>query len=375
MGQLPTLVHKVKAVISPNQVSEHAQPRVWVIEPYRQGERSQVMALADGLGWDYQIKTLSYRKLEWRTNLFRGSDLRGLRLSQSDILGAPWPDVVITSGMRNEPVCRWIKSQSGGRARIVHIGKPWADSDYFDLVVTTPQYRLADHPNVLHNDLTLNRISPGFLQEQAQRWQQHFGALPRPYIAVMAGGDSGPYTFGLKAAARLASMSNQLARELGGSLLISTSSRTAVEAVDLLEQRQTAPHYFYRWRANDKNNPYNGYLGVADALVVSADSISMLSEACATGKPVYMFDPGAGSYAMRQPNNLSNSDNDFRFSALLYKALMRWAPPRLSRDLTLVHQRLIESHRAVWLGETFPNQEVAGSSDLERAVQRIKAFF
>jgi hypothetical protein len=191
----------------------------------------------------------------------------------------------------------------------------------------------------------------------------------------MAGGDSGPYTFGVKAASRLASLSTRLAEELGGSLLISTSSRTSTPAVDLLEQQQTVPHYFYRWQAGDENNPYNGFLGVADALVVSADSISMLSEACATGKPVYMFDPGAGAYAMRQPNKLSNSDNDFRFSALLYKALMRWGPTRLSRDLTLVHQRLVDSCRAVWLGESFPGQQVSASSDLDRAVQRIKSLF
>jgi mitochondrial fission protein ELM1 len=365
----------VKAANPSNGQSDNAIPLVWLLAPYRQGELSQARALVEGLGWPYEVKTLSYRKAEWRTNLFRGSDLRGVRLEQSDLLEPPWPDLVITSGMRNEPVCRWIKNQSGGRTRIVHIGKPWADSDYFDLVVTTPQYRLDPHPSVLHNDLTLNRITPAFLQAQAQAWEGRFSNLPRPYIAVMVGGDSGPYTFGVKAASRLASLSTRLAEDLGGSLLISTSSRTSTPAVDLLEQQQTVPHYFYRWQAADENNPYNGFLGVADALVVSADSISLLSEACATAKPVYMFDPGAGDYAMHQPNKLSNSDNDFRFSALLYKVLMRWGPTRLSRDLTLVHQRLIESYRAVWLGESFPEQQVSTSSDLDRAVQGIKSLF
>jgi hypothetical protein len=365
----------VIATTPPNQHLDNAQPKVWVIEPYRAGERSQVLALADALGWPCQIKALAYRKSEWRSNLFRGSDLRGIDIQQSDALSAPWPDVVITSGMRNEPVCRWIRKQSGGRTRIVHIGKPWADSDRFDLVVTTPQYRLPAAPSVLHNDLTLNRISQQFLQQQADFWQERFSDLPRPYIAVMAGGDSGPYTFGVKAASRLVRMTTELARQMGGSLLISTSSRTPPAAVDLLEREQTVPHYFYRWQANDKSNPYNGFLGVADALVVSADSISMLSEACATGKPVYMFDPGAGTYGMRQPNELSNDDNDFRFSALLYKILMRCGPNRLSRDLTLVHQRLIASRRAVWLGEPFPDQAKTPGNDLDRAVARIKALF
>lgn len=374
MGQLPAPAEKVEVVSPPITDSEHPVPRVWVIEPYRAGERSQVMALADGLTWPYETKTLSYRKFEWRSNLFRGSDLRGVDLQQSDPLRGPWPDVVITSGMRNEPVCRWIKQQSGGRTRIVHIGKPWADSDRFELVVTTPQYRLDPRPSVLHNDLTLNRITPPFLQGQAEQWQGRITDLPRPYIAVMAGGDSGPFTFGLKAASRLALMASALAQQQGGALLVSTSSRTPALAVELLEQQLSVPHYFYRWQANDSNNPYNAYLGLADALVVSADSISMLSEACATGKPVYMFDPGAGDYGMRQPNPLANSDNDFRLGAVLYKALMRWGAKRLSRDLTLVHKRLIESGRAVWLGETFPDQPATPVRDLDQAVARVKAL-
>ena len=38
-------------------------------------------------------------------------------------------------------------------------------------------------------------------------------------------------------------------------------------------------------------NPYAGLLGWADRLVVTPDSVNMISEACATGKPVYTFAP------------------------------------------------------------------------------------
>ncbi|EDM31857.1 lipid A biosynthesis lauroyl acyltransferase [Roseovarius sp. TM1035] len=54
-------------------------PRVWVLDAYRSGEKTQVRALAQGLGWPYEIKTLRYRKKEIRTTLFRGRDLRGGR--------------------------------------------------------------------------------------------------------------------------------------------------------------------------------------------------------------------------------------------------------------------------------------------------------
>ena len=41
-------------------------------------------------------------------------------------------------------------------------------------------------------------------------------------------------------------------------------------------------------------NPYPYFLAGADAFVVTADSVNMAGEACATGKPVYIFMPEGG---------------------------------------------------------------------------------
>ncbi|MGB5097676.1 MAG: ELM1/GtrOC1 family putative glycosyltransferase, partial [Porticoccaceae bacterium] len=204
-----------------------ATPRVWLLEPYRTGEQQQVLALAEALGWPFATKRLHYRTLAFGTNLLRGSSLRGIDRRRSDALAAPWPDLVISAGMRNEPVERWIRRQSGGRCRIVHIGRPWADPERFDLVITTPQYRLPQRANVLHNDLPLHRVQAARLREAAARWQDRLAQLPAPRIAVILGGNSGPFTLGVKAARRLATAATALARERGGSLLITTSPRTA----------------------------------------------------------------------------------------------------------------------------------------------------
>ena len=110
------------------------------------------------------------------------------------------------------------------------------------------------------------------------------------------------------------------------------------------------PCDLYRWRPGDSSNPYFGILALSEALVVTADSVSMLSEACATGKPVYMADLAGSGYPMRPDSDL---DGDFRLSALVYSGVMRFGHPRLSRDLRLVHRALREQGRAVWLGERF----------------------
>ena len=358
-----------------------ATPRVWLLEPYRTGEQQQVLALAEALGWPFETKRLHHRTLAFGTNLLRGSSLRGIDRRRSDALAAPWPDLVISAGMRNEPVERWIRRQSGGRCRIVHIGRPWADPERFDLVITTPQYRLPRRANVLHNDLPLHRVQAARLREAAARWQDRLAQLPAPRIAVILGGNSGPFTLGVKAARRLATAATALARERGGSLLITTSPRTADAVTRVFAGELGVPTHFYAWQPGAADNPYFGYLALADAFIVTADSVSMLSEACATGKPLYLFDLGTGRHSMRA-GGATGADagpdpggNDVRLSGWLYRALMRWGWQRLSRDITLVHRQLVASGRAVWLGDPEPRRQGDAQGDVERAVARVRALF
>jgi mitochondrial fission protein ELM1 len=341
-------------------------PVVWLIDAYRAGERGQVRALVDALGWPSETRQLDYRRHVFLPHLLGQATLRGITAESAALLRPPWPDLVISCGVRNEPVCRWIRARSGGRSRYVHVGRPWGKLESFDLVITTPQYRVPDRDNVVNNLLTLHGVTPASLAVVRPAWEADFAELPRPLIGVFAGGDSGPFTFGPKAAARLARRVSALARETGGSLLVSTSARTSPGAVDALREGLEAPHYFYRWQPDDPANPYRGILAWADRLVVTADSIAMLSEACATGAPVQMFDLGG----MREGEAV---ERDFRVGACLYAGLLRWGWQPLSRDITLVHRQLLDRGRVTWLGEEpGPNPADAGQADMQRAVAAVR---
>lgn len=341
-------------------------PVVWMIDAYRAGERGQVRALVNALDWPCETKVLEYRKAVFGPHLFGRASIAGITAASAAQLQAPWPDLVITSGVRNEPVCRWIRAQSGGHTRYVHVGKPWGALDGFDLVITTPQYRVPDHPNVLNNTLTLHGVTAQGLAQAKAEWRETFAELPAPYFAVIVGGDSGPFTLGPKAAARLGKEASKMAQSNRGSLLVTTSSRTRDSAVEALRNAITVPHYFYRWEEGATANPYKGILAWADQLIVSADSIAMLSEACATGKPVKMFDLGG----MRE--GVEALERDFRLGASLYALLLRWFWQPLSRDITLVHKRLRNTGHALWVNEVYANSRVSCESDLERAVKATR---
>jgi hypothetical protein len=172
----------------------------------------------------------------------------------------------------------------------VHLGRPWSPLEWFDLIITTPQYALPARSNVLHNTMPLNDVSAERLAEAHDDpyWRDAIGALPAPRIAVLVGGNSSSLALTAESARELGIEASRLAREAKGSLLVTTSPRTPAAAVDALRAAVDAPVLFYAFGTSQRN-PYDAFLALADAFVVTGDSASMLAEACSTGKPVHIF--------------------------------------------------------------------------------------
>ena len=358
-------------------------PRTWLLMGHRAGDNSQVQALAEALGWPFETRHFVYRPTELLTNLTAPLTLAGIVRRKSSPLAPPWPELIISAGRRNEPVCRWIQIQAGKlgrRVRLVHCGRPWARIKNFDLVVTTPQYRLPQRDNVLHNATPLHRVTEGRLEAEGARWRERLAHLPRPYISVIIGGNSGPFSFDKLGAARLGRQAGAMAEALGGSLLVTTSARTAAETLPVLEAALEVPNFFFRWRKDAEDNPYFAFLGLAERHIVTGDSMSMLTEACATRKRVYIFDLGEGRLAMRpdaQPVRrplIPEADN---IRGFWYRQMMKYGPQRLSRDIRLIHRRLVSEGRCAWLdGPDFTDWRTPPPLEaVPRAVARVRALF
>ena len=352
----------------------------WVLHGPKQGDNTQTLALAEGikdtLGGTFNIRKLTFRNTELLTNLLLRTTLTGVRANASDRLVPPWPDLVITAGRRNEPVARWIKRAAGGAPKLVHIGRPWSNPALFDLIITTRQYFVPPAHNVLLLELPLLRNTTAALAQAEQRWQPIFASLARPWIAVLVGGDSGPYRF---TATRARAMGAQLRHEVGGggSLLVTTSGRTSVEAVAALRQTLPSGGYFFDWHRDQmEDNPYLGFLALADQFVVTAESASMLAEACATNRPVAMFDLAG------PPHETFAS---WRWKPLTFALGQLFAPLRLRRDTGRIHALLIATGRATWLDTSSakistPSVLAHASSDLPAiqlaaAVERVRLLF
>ena len=318
-------------------------PRTWCLLGRKAGDNAQVTALADALGWPWEPRHVAARSWELLPHLALGVTLAGIDRGASSPLVPPWPELVLTAGRRNEPVARWIQRQAGGTTRLVHVGRPWAPLDAWDLVVTTPQYFLPEAPNIRHNTLPLCDLRAEALAAAGEALAPQLASLPRPWIAVLVGGDSGKYVYTAAKGRRLGALAERLAGGNGGSLLVTGSPRTPAAALDALSGELTVPRLVHRW--GEGGNPYRGLLALADAFIVSGESMSMLAEAQTRGRPLYIFDPGDGATPWWR---LSHG---WRYKPLSHRLAMRFGPRRMRREIGRIQEALVASGAARWLDE------------------------
>ena len=163
-----------------------------------------------------------------------------------------------------------------------------------------------------------------------------------------------------------------MARAAGGSLLATTSARTPRTTADAFIRALEAPAHVFRWTPAGGENPYRGHMALADAFFVTGDSVSMLAEACATQKPVYIFDlsdpAGAASGAC--------AHRYLRLGVLTHRLTACYGPRRMRSNVRAIHLGPVPTGHAVWLGEPGSVRPILPPlHDLQRAVTRVRALF
>jgi uncharacterized protein len=249
---------------------------IWILSHTRAGDLDQMLALARALDWPATVKRLAFRTPKLAAIPFLAKRL--FDPARSDSLEPPWPDLVVCAEGRASAIARLIKSRSHGMVKTVCLGRPAGTPANFDLVLTTPQYRLRAGPNIVELALPL--------PPQVRTSGEHPPEYPRPVTAVLLGGTSLPERLDRQAAAVLAS--DLMAQAEEGTCVFITSPRTDPAAAAALAEAVPAPHIVHLWQRGG-DNPYWHVLTAADRVVVTSDSVSMVMDALAAGKPVSVY--------------------------------------------------------------------------------------
>jgi len=262
-------------------------PRIWVLIGDRTGDNNQILALAEELGLPFETRTLRYARIggydvgRINPRLFWATTLSLTRESRRHI-APPWPDLVIAIGRRSVPVARYIRRKSGGRTKLVRVGHPRVDPRLFDLVITTRQYPVPQVGNILLLPMAMSRFRDRPVAAEKERaW---LDAMPRPHLLFAIGGVTKYWDLPPSAMAEAAARMAARAKALGGSLSVIGSRRTDPAVLDAI-----APVLGDAGRIAEANGPrFAVLLDDADEVFVTADSVSMLSEAIIARKPVGM---------------------------------------------------------------------------------------
>lgn len=272
-----------------------AEPSVWVLSDDRTGNVAQAVGVAEALAWPFDEKQIRYGALGKLPNALRGASLIGVSADSVQGLKAPWPDVVIAAGRRTAPVARWIKRQNQGQSYLCQVMWPGSvGAKDFDLIAVPTHDTLSGvYSNVVRISGAPHRVTEGRLAIEGAKWAPRFAALRRPLLAVVVGGSTKRRSFTTDMARDLGRQVSALARDMGATIVLTTSRRTGTAQAAALLDTLPTPGYVHHWSPQGKasDNPYFGYLALADAIVVTGDSVSMISEACASAVPVYIYGP------------------------------------------------------------------------------------
>lgn len=254
---------------------------VWVLLGQRTGDNNQLLRLAVELGLPFRTIELRYNRLHLLPPRLLGGTLASLRRESRRQIAPPWPQLVLGIGHRSVPVALAIRGLSGRKAKLVRLGNPRLDPRRFDLVITTPQYRVPDAPNVLRLPVGISTAAEIEPTREEMDW---LSKVPRPHRLLLLGGE----TFMWKLGPDEVVPSISKLKQKPGSIIAVASGRSSPALLDAVAAALVGSEHglvfgrFPRYRVLIRD---------ADEIHVTADSVAMISDAIATGKPLGLIEP------------------------------------------------------------------------------------
>ncbi len=264
----------------------------WIIADGKAGNETQCIGVADALGVSADIKHVDPRGISRLLAPYGPTDWRDRFGQAGSEFAPPWPDLAIACGRLTTPYIRAIRRASGLGTFTVILLDPKTGANTADLF-WVPQHDRRRGANVITTPTSPHRFSPQRLAELRGELPADIAALPTPRLAVLIGGPNGDYTYDAEDVGRLRTLLQEISA-LPLSLMVTCSRRTPPALASLVEDATSAARHRVAWDGG-ADNPYPYFLAGADAVLVTADSVNMVGEACATGKPVHVFLPSGGS--------------------------------------------------------------------------------
>ncbi len=272
--------------------------KAWVLADHRPGNVTQVVGVAEALGIPFEIKKISYNRLGSLPNFILNTSDMGIEKDAQEALLPPYPDIIIGAGRRTAPVALSVKKKAihaGKKApKLVQIMHPGGLAKKFDLVAVPQHDNATQQGNIIETLTAPHKVSKKLLKLARSEWKESLDFLPSPRLVILIGGKNKSNDFTQNQISDLLTLTEKLAKQHNASLLVTSSRRTNNQSTRLIKsflEKTDIPHYAHLWNQDAHENPYMGLLAFADMFVITGDSVSMISEASMTGKPIFIYAP------------------------------------------------------------------------------------
>jgi mitochondrial fission protein ELM1 len=203
-----------------------------------------------------------------------------------------YAEFIVSCGSGLSAVNVFMAKENNAKNIVIMKPGPKAYLKKFNLAIIPRHDRPPAGKNVLVTAAAPNLMDEETLKAAGGRLRQSAGIKKDRIVGLLLGGDSAEFSFGEELAAALADRVSRFCAASDSEFLATTSRRTSSEVSSVLKKRFGAdPRCRLLVIANESNpeGTVGGILGLSDIVVVSGESISMISEAVSSGKPVIVF--------------------------------------------------------------------------------------
>ena len=273
---------------------------IWIVSEGSPGHVSQSVGLAEALA---ATEPVTIERLECRPRLNgfarrlvqrwmggKGRPLPGWLLSRAGLdaaaLPAGKPDLILSSGGKSVFAARTLAVRYGAPYVFLGERKPYP-SAWFHTAFTPSKFETGE--NDVSIDMIPTLVTRARVEQAASEWPER----PEGKLwAALIGGSSASHRYTPEDWRALARAMNSVAHREGIRWLVTTSRRTGAEVETCLRQTlDPAVVAEAVWWAERPEKKMNRYLGAAERLLVTQDSVTMVSEAIDSGRPVIVVRP------------------------------------------------------------------------------------
>ena len=192
-------------------------------------------------------------------------------------------DIIISCGRKSVIPSIFLKKINNKKIKNIHIQDPKVNFQNFDYIIS-PEHDDLKGENIICSKGAIHYLTITEIEEKKNYLSDRV-AKEKKIITLILGGPTKYYSYSNQNILNIFSKISKQILNKDFQLIVIPSNRTPIKTIELAKKFFSKEHLIID--RVDKN-AYLSSLGVADYIIVTCDSSSMISEAALTGKPLYV---------------------------------------------------------------------------------------